>query len=69
LAWAKVRKEIPKGVKVVYVSPDMALCRVPWAALLGDKPNTILLEDYAVAVVPHAAFLLDKLWPQDPNLG
>ncbi|HKB37004.1 MAG TPA: CHAT domain-containing tetratricopeptide repeat protein [Gemmataceae bacterium] len=65
LAWAKVRKEIPKTVKVVYVSPDLALCRVPWAALPGDKPNTILLEDYAVAVVPHGPFLLDKLWPQD----
>jgi CHAT domain-containing protein/Tfp pilus assembly protein PilF len=66
LAWAKVRKELPDKVKVVYVSPDSALCRVPWAALPGDKPNTILLEDYAVAVVPHAVFLLDKLWPQDP---
>jgi CHAT domain-containing protein len=65
LAWAKVRKEMPDGVKVVYVSPDLALCRVPWAALPGDKPGTVLLEDYAVAVVPHAAFLLDKLWPQD----
>jgi CHAT domain-containing protein/tetratricopeptide (TPR) repeat protein len=66
LAWAKVRKEVPDGVKVVYVSPDLALCRVPWAALPGDRANTILLEDYAVAVVPHAAFLLDKLWPADP---
>jgi CHAT domain-containing protein len=69
LAWAKVRKEIPDKVKVVYVSPDLALCRVPWAALPGDRPGTILLEDYAVAVVPHAVFLLDKLWPQErlPN--
>jgi CHAT domain-containing protein len=66
LTWAKVRKEIPDGVKVVYVSPDVALCRVPWAALPGDRPGTILLEDYAVAVVPHAPFLLDKLWPQEP---
>src|SRR5262249_6899238 len=52
--------------KVVYLSPDLALCRVPWAALPGDRPNTILLEDCAVAVVPHAPFLLDKLWPQGP---
>src|SRR5262249_54706850 len=37
LAWAKLRKEIPRGVKVVYVCPDLALCRVPWAALPGDK--------------------------------
>lgn len=66
LAWAKVRKEIPTGVRLVYISPDLALCRVPWAALPGDKPKTILLEDYAVAVIPHSAFLLDKLWLQDP---
>jgi CHAT domain-containing protein/tetratricopeptide (TPR) repeat protein len=66
LAWAKVHKELPEKVKVVYVSPEWGLCRVPWAALPGDKPNTVLLEDHAVAVVPHAVFLLDKLWPQDP---
>jgi CHAT domain-containing protein len=67
LTWAKVRKEIPDGTKLVYLSPDLALCRVPWAALPGDKDRTILLEDYAVAVIPHAVFLLDKLWPQEPR--
>jgi len=66
LAWARVRQEIPDGVRMVYVCPDLALCRVPWAALPGDKPGTILLEDHAVAVLPHAVFLLDKLGPQDP---
>jgi CHAT domain-containing protein len=66
LAWAKVRKELPDKIKVVYVSPDLALCRVPWAALPGDKPDTILLENYAVAVVPHGPFLLDRLRPPEP---
>jgi CHAT domain-containing protein len=65
LVWAKVRQELPEQVKVVYLCPDLALCRVPWAALPGDKPGTILLEEYAIATVPHAVFLLDKLWPQD----
>src|SRR5262249_40328907 len=65
LAWAKVPKGIPGRVRVVYVSPGLALCRVPWAALPGDKPNTILLEASAIAVVPHGPFLLDKFWPQD----
>jgi CHAT domain-containing protein len=65
LAWAKVRKELPEQVKVVYLCPDLALCRVPWAALPGDKPGTVLLEEYALATLPHAVFLLDKLWPQD----
>lgn len=66
LIWAKVRTELLPRTKVVYIAPDLALCGVPWAALPGDKPGTILLEDFAVATIPHAAFLLDKLWPQDP---
>jgi CHAT domain-containing protein len=65
LVWAKVRKELPAQVKVVYLCPDMALCRVPWAALPGDQPGTVLLEEYTLATPPHAVFLLDKLWPQD----
>jgi CHAT domain-containing protein len=67
LVWVKVRQELPAQVKQVYLCPDLALCRVPWAALPGDKPNTVLLEEYAVATVPHAVFLLDKLWPQDAS--
>jgi CHAT domain-containing protein/tetratricopeptide (TPR) repeat protein len=65
LVWAKVRKELPAPVKVVYLCPDLALCRVPWAALPGDRPGTVLLEEYALATIPHAVFLLDKLWPPD----
>ena len=61
----RFRKELPDKVRVVYVSPDSVLWRVPWAALPGDKPKSILLEDYAIAVIPHAVFLLDKLWPPD----
>ncbi|MBX9625086.1 MAG: CHAT domain-containing protein, partial [Gemmataceae bacterium] len=67
LVWEPVRKEFPAGVKTVYVAPDAELTKVPWAALPGDKPNTILLEDFAVAALPHAPYLLDKLWPQDPR--
>jgi len=65
LVWEKVRKELPAAIKTVYISPDTALCRVPWGAMPGDKPGTILLENYTVATIPHATFLLDKLWLQD----
>jgi CHAT domain-containing protein len=61
LVWEKVRREIPAGTSLVYVSPDRDLFRVPWAALPGDKLGTVLLEDVAVATLPHAPFLLDKL--------
>jgi CHAT domain-containing protein/Tfp pilus assembly protein PilF len=67
LVWQKVRKELSAVIKTVYVCPDAALCQVPFAALPGDKPGTILLEDFAVAMIPHAPFLLDKLWPKDPR--
>ncbi len=67
LVWDRVRKELPASVKAVYVCPDAALCKVPFAALPGDRPNTVLLDDYAVAAIPHAPFLLDTLWPQDPR--
>jgi CHAT domain-containing protein len=45
----------------VYLSPDGDLWRLPWAALPGEKPGTVLLEEYAFAQVPHAPFLLGQL--------
>ncbi len=67
LVWDKIRKELPPEIKTVFLCPDRTLTQVPWAALPGDKPGTILLEDYALAVLPHVPFLLDKLWPDDPR--
>ena len=34
---------------------------VPWAAVPGDRPGTVLLEQYTLATIPHAPFLLDRL--------
>ncbi len=67
LVWERVRQELPASIKTVYVCPDAALCRVPFAALPGKQPGSILLDDYAVATIPHAIFLLDRLMPQDPR--
>ncbi|QJW94815.1 CHAT domain-containing tetratricopeptide repeat protein [Frigoriglobus tundricola] len=61
--WDTVRKTLPATTKTVYVCPDADLCGLPFSALPGDKPGTIVLEEFAVATVPHAPFLLDKLWP------
>jgi CHAT domain-containing protein len=65
LVWEKVRKELPDDIKTLYICPDATLCKLPWAALPGDKPGTILLEQFAIATIPHAPFLLDQLWPRD----
>jgi len=53
LVWDKVRKELPPASRRCTSARDAALCAVPWPALPGDKPGTILLEDYAVATIPH----------------
>jgi tetratricopeptide (TPR) repeat protein/CHAT domain-containing protein len=65
LVWEKVRKAIPANTQTVYLCPDADLCALPFAALPGDRPNSILLEDFAMATVPHPPFLLDQLWPPD----
>ncbi len=61
LAWAPLRERLPAGVKTVYLSPDGPLGGVPWGALPGSKPGTVVLEECAVAVVAHGPWLLDRL--------
>ena len=60
LVWDRLAKEL-KGVDTVYLAPDAHLTQLPWAALPGDRLGTVLLEQWAFAVVPHGAFLLDRL--------
>jgi CHAT domain-containing protein len=45
----------------VLITPDEGLTAVPWGALPGDRPGTVLLEQFALATVPHAPFVLDRL--------
>jgi serine/threonine protein kinase/CHAT domain-containing protein/tetratricopeptide (TPR) repeat protein len=61
LVWDPIARELPAGTKGVYVAPDSALAGLPWAALPGMKAGTVLLEELAVAVVPHGPFLLEQL--------
>ncbi|MFO0877698.1 MAG: CHAT domain-containing protein [Gemmataceae bacterium] len=58
--WAPLAKHLPSGLKKLYVSPDAALNRLPWPALLDEK-KARLLERYTLAVVPHGPYLLDHL--------
>jgi CHAT domain-containing protein/tetratricopeptide (TPR) repeat protein len=41
-----------EGAKVVLISPDGALARMPLAALPGKNPNRYLIEEQAVAMLP-----------------
>jgi CHAT domain-containing protein/tetratricopeptide (TPR) repeat protein len=59
--WDKVAAHLPVGVRTVYLAPDQRLAFLPFAALPGKQPGTVLLEDHALAVVPSGPFLLDRL--------
>ncbi len=70
--WVPLVEHFPSHVKTVLLAPDGSLTQVPWAALPGDHPNSVLLDDYAFAIVPHGPFLLDCLTTKrgkDPNPG
>jgi CHAT domain-containing protein/Tfp pilus assembly protein PilF len=67
LVWEPVEKRLPGGVRTVYVAPDGELTQLPWAALPGSGPDRVLLDDYALAVVPHGPFLLEQLTPPPPR--
>jgi CHAT domain-containing protein len=61
LVWQPLAKHLPDGLDTVYLSPDGDLARLPFAALPGNQPGTVLLEEFAIAYVPHGPFLLDHL--------
>jgi CHAT domain-containing protein len=61
LVWDKMAAHLPQGTNAVYLAPDRDLAWIPWAALPGAKPGTVLLDDHALAVVPHGQFLLGQL--------
>jgi CHAT domain-containing protein/Tfp pilus assembly protein PilF len=61
LVWDKIDKQLPEQIRTVYLCPDGDLARIPFAALPGKKKGTILLEDYALAVVPSGPWLLGQL--------
>ena len=62
LLWLPLEKHLA-GAKVVLLSPDGALAKLPFAALPGTKEGTYLLEEIALAVVPVPQLLPDLLAP------
>ena len=67
LVWEPFRKELPADLQTVYLTADGVLHQVPWAALPGSKPGTVLLDEYAVCLVPHGPFLLERLEEAAPG--
>lgn len=66
--WDKLAPHLPQGTKTLYLSLEGDLARLPWAAIpIGN--DRVLLEDFAIAQVPHGTFLLDHLKFPRKNTG
>jgi CHAT domain-containing protein len=66
LVWDRLAEHLPEQAgSTVYLCPDGELSALPWAALPGRTKGTVLLEDYALALVPHGPFLLQRLTQRD----
>jgi CHAT domain-containing protein len=50
-----------QGCDTVLVSPDSEIARLPLAALPGEKADSYLIEDYAIALVPAPQLLPTQL--------
>src|SRR5262249_3878208 len=59
--WEPLAQHFPPGTTIVLIAPDGLLTAGPWGALRGDRPGTVLLEQYALATGPHAPFVLHRL--------
>jgi CHAT domain-containing protein len=65
--WGPVAEHLPADTETVFLAPDGELTALPWAALPGAKPGTVLLEEpFTLALVPHGRFLLDRLLAAPP---
>jgi CHAT domain-containing protein/tetratricopeptide (TPR) repeat protein len=56
LVWQPLEQHLT-GAKLVLLSPDGALARIPFAALPGKLPGKYLLEEVALSVVPYPRLL------------
>jgi CHAT domain-containing protein/tetratricopeptide (TPR) repeat protein len=61
--WEPLEKHLPAATRVVHLAPEGELTQLPWAALPGKGKDRVLLEDYALAVVPHSPFVLEQMTP------
>ena len=62
--WAPIETRI-RDARIVLVSPDGALCRLPFAALPGRTSHTFLLEERTIAIVPVAQMIPEIMQAKD----
>ncbi len=59
--WKPLESVFPDGTEIVLLCPDGPLTALPWSALPGREPGSVLLERFAFATVPYGDFLLEQL--------
>lgn len=55
------------NAQTVLLVPDGRLSQVPWNALPGKRPDSYLIEDYALAQIPYGQFLAHLLDEPAPS--
>jgi len=60
LVWKPLKEQLPADIKTVYFCADDLLSQIPWSALPGAKADTVLLEEYTFALVPHGSYLIEQ---------
>ena len=56
LVWDKLEPHLA-GIETILYSPDGSLCRFPLVVLPGSRPDTYLMEERTIVVVPLARLL------------
>jgi len=64
LVWTHIERHLGPSTATVYIAPDGTLSQIPWAALPSRGANRVLLEDYALAVVPNGLYALEQFASQ-----
>jgi CHAT domain-containing protein len=58
--WQPLEQQLGPDAHYVYICPQGGLSALPWLALPGRKTDSVLLEDYALALVPYGGFLAQE---------
>lgn len=63
-----VEKCFPQDTRYIYFVPDGPLCQLPWCALPGRQPASVLIQEYAIGLLPYGAFITDGRFHEKPPL-
>jgi CHAT domain-containing protein len=66
--WKPIEQVVPVGTTTVLICTDGPLTAIPWSALPGSEPGSVLLQQYAFVNVPYGDHLLETLqYPAEAN--